>query len=135
MKTEVTTFRHVEEYLFLKIAGFANDEISQHRIREAATPAQCKAIGRNIKVDKKRWFPEENKVMQRALYAKFSQNEELKDFLLSTGEKTLLEASPSDRYWGIGVSLGKVASSTPLNYTGKNKLGELLMNLRTQLSS
>ena len=102
------------------------------RILEADTPADCKSIGRSIEVDIKRWNYLEIDIMRRAIAEKFNQNPNLKDYLMSTEEMTLAEASPSDRFWGIGAGLGKVAAGNE-QFTGKNKLGELLMELRTQL--
>jgi ribA/ribD-fused uncharacterized protein len=71
--------------------------------------------------------------MQKALYEKFHQNPELKDFLLATGDLQLAEASPHDRFWGTGVGLGKVEATKQQHWTGKNKLGELLMALRDEI--
>ena len=125
-------YRHVEEYFFVKKAELAGDDVSRQRILEADTPADCKSIGRSIKVDIKRWNNLEIDIMRRAIAEKFNQNPNLKDYLMSTEEMTLAEASPSDRFWGIGAGLGKVAAGNE-QFTGKNKLGELLMELRTQL--
>lgn len=61
-------------------------------------------------------------VMYKALHAKFTQNEYLKDLLMSTGDKEIIEASPRDAYWGWGK-----------DKKGVNMLGKLLMKLRTEL--
>jgi ribA/ribD-fused uncharacterized protein len=60
--------------------------------------------------------------MYDALMAKFTQNEDAKQVLLSTGDNTLIEDSPVDWYWGCGA-----------NGKGKNRLGILLMRLRDEL--
>jgi ribA/ribD-fused uncharacterized protein len=127
-------YRHVEEYLFVKKAELAKDEVSKQKILSAKTPADCKWIGKNIKVDRKQWQAQEVGVMTKALFEKFSQNSHLKDYLLATGDLTIAEASPSDKFWGIGCGLGTLANSKArqFKWQGKNKLGELLMNLRTQ---
>ena len=130
--SEGQKYRHVEEYLFVKKAEFARDDVSRQRVLSADTPAECKNIGRSIKVNSKQWNTKEVEIMTKALFEKFSQNSHLKEYLLNTGDVTLAEASPSDRFWGIGAGLGKVASTNE-NFTGQNKLGELLMKLRTQL--
>jgi ribA/ribD-fused uncharacterized protein len=128
------TYRHVEEYFFVQKAELANDDVMKNRIRNAKTPADCKCLGYNIKIDKKRWEQQEVAVMTKALQEKFSQNPAVKDYLMQTADLTLAEASPSDKFWGTGVGLGKLAASKEkkFKWTGKNKLGELLMNLRTQ---
>ena len=123
-------YRWMEEFLFARKAEFANDEVARQKIRDAKTPAECKWIGRNIKVDYKKWNPQEIQVMTKGLHEKFSQNKNLKEYLLNTGKKTLVEASPSDRFWGSGAGLGK--ANTLVGWNGKNKLGELLMTLREQ---
>ena len=61
--------------------------------------------------------------MKRALVAKFPQNLKAQRRLLKTGSKTLIEAAPNDKYWGVGK-----------DGTGKNRLGHLLMEVRTELS-
>lgn len=133
-KTEGHTFRHVEEYLFFKKAEYAGDDASKKKILAASTPADCKQIGKGIRVDKTQWSPKEITIMTTALREKFSQNSDLRDFLLATEEKRLLEASPWDRFWGIGAGLKEVASSDPMKqWPGSNKLGLLLMDLRKML--
>lgn len=131
---EGENYRHVEEYFFMKKAEFANDDITKERIRNAKTPADCKRLGRGIKIDKKQWQQREAAIMKKALYEKFSQNHALKDYLMRTGDCSIAEASPSDTFWGIGVGLRAVASSKAkqFKWTGKNKLGHLLMELRTE---
>jgi len=126
-------FRHVEQFLFCKKAEFAGDEASKAKILSANTPAECKKIGKHINVSRNEWFKEETSIMKRGLQEKFTQNATVKEFLLATGDKTLLEASPSDRFWGIGKGLRDVASSDQVTWRGKNKLGEMLMELRTQM--
>lgn len=61
------------------------------------------------------------------------QNPELQDYLLKTGDLQLAESSPNDRFWGTGVGLGKEGSTNPQKWNGQNKLGVLLMALRSEL--
>lgn len=70
--------------------------------------------------------------MKKALQEKFGQNPQLKDFLIGTGEAQLAEASPTDQFWGTGVGLGKELVTH--KWPGKNTLGNLLMELRSELS-
>lgn len=126
-------YRHVEQFLFCKKAEFARDDASKQKILTANTPAECKKIGKHIKVVQKDWYPEEILVMKKGLREKFMQNAALKEFLIATGEKTLLEASPKDKFWGIGMGLKGVATSDRVVWSGKNRLGEMLMDLRNQL--
>ena len=127
-------FRWVEEYLFHRKAEFADDQVAVSKILNASSPAECKQIGRTIKVDRQKWNNEEIIVMRKALQEKFDQNSDLKDYLLNTGDLTLGEASPTDRFWGIGCGLGREDTTKRIKWTGKNKLGELLMTLRSQMN-
>jgi ribA/ribD-fused uncharacterized protein len=116
------TWPSVEHYF--QAMKFSSEPSYQEEIRKANTPAKAKSLGLSkehpIRPD---WDTEREGVMATALEAKFTQNESLKSLLLKTGTRTLEEASPSDSYWGVGR--GK----------GKNRLGVLLMNLRSKLSS
>lgn len=66
-------------------------------------------------------------------YAKFTQNEDLKDFLLSTGDKVLVEASPYDKIWGIGMRESAEGINNPNNWKGTNLLGFAIMQVRDML--
>ena len=64
----------------------------------------------------------------------FSQNPVLKSLLVSTSNDTLVEASPWDKIWGIGLSIWDRRSFDRLQWTGENKLGQVLMEVRESLS-
>ena len=65
--------------------------------------------------------------------AKFSQNDDLKEYLLSTGDAILVEASPYDRIWGIGLYPGQAAKGSIDQWRGLNLLGAALMEVRDWL--
>ena len=91
------------------------------RLLENADPMEAFGIG-NRYPRRQDWFSVSVDVMAKAVLAKFTQNEALKELLLSTGEHPLVQVKPSDAFWGTGQ-----------NSTGKNMLGVLLMELRTAL--
>lgn len=62
--------------------------------------------------------------------AKFSQNKELKEILLNTENKVLVEASPQDRIWGIGLEQNNFDAVNPAKWRGLNLLGFALMEVR-----
>ena len=62
------------------------------------------------------------------------QNDELRNFLLSTGDKVLVEASPSDRIWGIGLGKNNPDALDPTKWRGQNLLGFALMNVRDSIA-
>jgi len=66
--------------------------------------------------------------------AKFSQNPQLKAFLLGTGSRILVEASPVDKIWGIGLAQDNPAAENPKQWKGLNLLGFALMEVRQQLA-
>jgi adenylate cyclase len=100
-----------------------DDPDLQERIRAAKKPVVAKKLA-----DKHRarirgdWDQVKDAVMERAIRAKFTQHEPLRALLLGTAAETLQEAAPSDYYWGVGS-----------DGTGRNKLGQILMRLRTEL--
>jgi len=65
--------------------------------------------------------------------AKFFQNEDLKHFLLSTSKKIIVEASPYDKIWGIGMLADDKRATNPLLWNGENRLGFALMVVRERL--
>jgi ribA/ribD-fused uncharacterized protein len=69
----------------------------------------------------------------RASLAKFGQNAELRSYLLETGDKVLVEASPVDRVWGIGLAADDPRAEQPSEWTGLNLLGFALMRARATL--
>ena len=71
--------------------------------------------------------------MKTALTAKFAQHSDLKDKLLATGDRPLAEADPRDKEWGIGTSADTSKAKDPAKWPGQNRLGTLLMEIRTQL--
>lgn len=100
------------------------DQAYQEKIRKATSPMMAARLGRDRKQKlRKDWESVKNDVMKKALTAKFTQHEDLKILLLSTGEAKLIEHTENDAYWGDGGD-GK----------GKNYLGILLMQVREEIS-
>jgi hypothetical protein len=67
--------------------------------------------------------------------AKFGQHESLKTFLLQTGDRILVEASPFDHIWGIGMAASHPDAEKPENWRGLNLLGFALMEVRSRLQA
>lgn len=124
------TFNSVEQYMMYIKAKTFNDTEAALLIMESSNQKEIKALGRSVKNYKdKEWNEIRQSVVQEALLAKFTQHSDLQEVLLSTGEAELVEASPYDRVWGIGIA------NTPLiqdkrSWRGKNLLGKSLMQVR-----
>lgn len=83
--------------------------------------------------DPKLWNENKYQIVTQGNLLKFSQNQKFKDFLLSTGDKVLVEASPYDRIWGIGMLETDNRAENPLLWNGENLLGFALMEVRDEL--
>ncbi|KAJ3336268.1 hypothetical protein HDU93_003176 [Gonapodya sp. JEL0774] len=103
-------------------------------ILAATKPGAVKSLGRKVTpYDDDVWSRERYQVVVRGNLAKFSQNIALKEFLLATGEKILVEASPLDRIWGIGLAKTAPEADKPSQWKGLNLLGFALMEVRERL--
>lgn len=100
----------------------------------AITPRIAKNLGSNVaNFSDSLWEPVKQMFMYRAVYDKFKSNDELSEYLLSTGDRLIAEASPYDLIWGIGLSKHDPSAQDPANWRGRNLLGETLMKVRTDL--
>jgi ribA/ribD-fused uncharacterized protein len=126
-------FPTVEHYFqAMKAKTFKDDEI-YNKIVKSKTPKAAKALGSKVKnFVKEVWDDTRDEIMSRAIHAKFTQHPELQNELLDTGDKVIGEANPRDTYWGIGTSMESEKSKQPSKWRGRNRLGQLLMELRTR---
>lgn len=101
------------------------DPIQQQKIRQATTPMEAARMGRDRKQKLRRdWESVKDQVMYEAVQAKFVQHSELAEQLLATQNAKIVEHTEQDSYWGDGG-----------DGSGKNKLGQILMRVRTKLQS
>ncbi|SUY42887.1 NADAR family protein [Clostridium perfringens] len=80
------------------------------------------------------WNERKIDIVVKGNIEKFSQNEELKKFLLNTKNKIIVEASPYDSIWGVGLSVNNENITNPNKWSGKNLLGFALMEVRDFLN-
>ena len=119
-----------------KKAECFGDKEALEEILSAKDPAQMKALGRQVRgFDAKVWDEIKFGVVLNASYLKFSQNAPLRDFLLQTGSKILVEASPVDKIWGIGMSAEDQNAHNPMKWRGQNLLGFALMRARDEIAN
>ena len=113
---------------------FGDDEILQ-QILESADPKTAKALGRKVKnFDDDVWKSRCRRLVTEGNVAKFSQNESLRTFLIGTEDHVIVEASPFDRIWGIGLSVSNEKSKHPSTWLGQNLLGFALMDVRERVA-
>ena len=124
-----------EQYMMAKKAECFGDKEALEQILSAKDPAQMKALGRQVcGFDAKVWDEVKFGVVLNASYLKFSQNATLRDFLLQTGSKILVEASPVDKIWGIGLGASDENAQNPMKWRGQNLLGFALMRARDEIA-
>jgi ribA/ribD-fused uncharacterized protein len=129
------TYRTAEHFMMVEKARLFGDEEASARVLEARSPAEAKKLGRLVKgFTDEAWLEARWDIVVRGNEAKFSQHADLKDFLLCTGDRVLVEASPFDRIWGIGMGATHADAEKPQNWKGLNLLGFALMEVRSRLS-
>lgn len=102
--------------------------LHEHNVR------RLKAMGREVTgYQEEVWERERMPMMVRACWLKFSQNAGLRDELLATGDRILVEASPDDDIWGILLAEDDPRALDPKQWRGRNLLGYALMEVRRRL--
>ncbi|MFG2693940.1 NADAR family protein [Kitasatospora sp. NPDC048407] len=124
-----------EHWMMAGKARLFGDEEIVPRILRARTPAEAKKLGRLVKdFDQDTWVAHRSELVVAGNVAKFGQDERLRDYLLRTGKRVLVEASPLDRVWGIGLAADNELANSPTQWRGLNLLGFALMEARAQLA-
>lgn len=127
-------FKTAEHYMMAGKAKLFNDDEILEQIVKAETPNQAKSLGRKVKnFDPKIWNEHKYEIVKEGNLLKFSQNEKFKEFLISTNDKILVEASPYDTIWGIGMLESDPKAENPSQWNGENLLGFALMEVRDEL--
>ncbi|ECC0871907.1 NADAR family protein [Listeria monocytogenes] len=125
-----------EQFMMAEKAKLFNDMEMREKILAAKHPKQAKDFGRLIRgFQEDIWLKNRFNIVMRANQAKFSQNEELKKFLMQTRNRILVEASPVDKIWGIGMAADNKNVENPLYWKGLNLLGFALMAVRDELEN
>jgi ribA/ribD-fused uncharacterized protein len=127
-------FNCAEQYMMYgKAVLFADAEIAA-QILESSVPRQHKALGRKVhNFSDAVWKANREKIVADGSRAKFTQNTELRQALLETAGTELVEASPFDRIWGIGLAASDARAEDPKQWRGQNLLGKILTRLRDEL--
>lgn len=129
-------FNCSEQGVMWSKAKLFEDNESANKILECTTSQQkkMKELGRGVKKFKEGvWKRNRVSIYKVHCYEKFTQNSHLKEKLLQTGNKTLVEASPNDAIWGIGINEKKAKVTPPNKWPGMNLLGIILTEIRDEL--
>ena len=127
-------YRSAEQFMMAEKARIFNDNKTRDLILSSTHPKQAKDLGRKVMgFDEEIWRNERYNIVKRGNFAKFSQDERLKEFLLQTGNRVLVEASPVDKIWGIGMAVDDKNVENPHMWRGLNLLGFALMDVRDEL--
>jgi ribA/ribD-fused uncharacterized protein len=125
------TYATAEHFMMAAKARLFGDAASLERVLAAKTPADAKAAGREVTpYDDERWSAARGAAVVEGHLAQFGQHEDRREVLLGTGERELVEASPRDRIWGIGLGASNPAARDPRQWRGQNLLGFALMEAR-----
>jgi ribA/ribD-fused uncharacterized protein len=128
------TYATAEHWMMAEKARLFADHEIRARILAAATPAEAKDLGRAVRgFENEAWTRARHDVVLRGNLAKFGQNPDLGRYLRDTGTQVLVEASPVDRIWGIGLAQDDPRASDPTRWRGLNLLGFVLMEVRSML--
>jgi ribA/ribD-fused uncharacterized protein len=128
------TFATAEHYMMWRKAWLFVDTSIAEQVLAAPHPQQAKRLGRQVRdFEDQIWQEARFDIVVAGSVAKFGQHHELRRYLLGTGDRVLVEASPQDRIWGIGLSAADERASHPDQWLGLNLLGFALMAARTSL--
>ncbi|MBO3737655.1 NADAR family protein [Actinoplanes flavus] len=131
---EGTRFATAEHYMMWRKAVLFGDHAMAQRILAAGHPHEAKQLGGRVAgFDQRKWNEHRVPIVVAGNLAKFGGDPALRSYLLGTGDRILVEASPRDRIWGIGLSRDDDAASSPSRWRGLNLLGFALMRVREQL--
>jgi ribA/ribD-fused uncharacterized protein len=118
------TYPTAEHWMMAEKARLFGDGDALRRVLAAGNPAAAKAVGREVRgFDEAAWTAARWEIVVRGNQAKFGQHADLGAFLASTGDRVLVEASPVDRVWGIGLAENDAAAENPELWRGLNLLG------------
>lgn len=127
-------YRTAEHFMMAEKARLFGDERTRREVLDAPHPGAAKKLGRQVRgFDEATWAEHRYGIVVRGNLAKFTQHPDLGAFLLGTGDRVLVEASPVDRIWGIGLAADDERAATAARWRGLNLLGFALMDVREEL--
>lgn len=133
-EAEGIRYSSMEQYMMYQKATLFHDAETAEQILNTDNVGKIKALGRSVKnYDDVIWNGMRQLIVFQGLYAKFSQNDDLKQMLLKTGDVLLAECAVQDQIWGIGLSMKDDKRMDIREWRGQNLLGFALMQVRRML--
>ncbi len=130
------TYHTAEHWMMVRKAQLFQDREMIEKIIQSPTPGEAKKLGREVKnFDRGHWDAFKFDIVVQGNLLKFSQNEAMGYWLRNTGQRILVEASPVDYIWGIGMGSDHKQVHNPNTWQGENLLGYALMEVRKKLTS
>lgn len=127
-------YANAEQAMMAEKAYMFKDFGTLQQILDCVSPRAVKALGRMVQnYNDTQWAAGRLQLVVDINYEKFSQNHDMRENLLATGQSILVEASPVDQVWGIGLVETNDWAKNPNLWRGTNLLGEALMIVREQL--
>lgn len=128
------TYSCAEQFFMYQKAVLFRDSKLAKEIMNERNPFTIKRLGRNVRnFDNNIWKTKRERIVKIGNYAKFKQNDDLKRTLLETKRALLVEASPVDKIWGIGLPASHPDAQDPKKWRGQNLLGYCLTEVRERI--
>ncbi|WP_432197962.1 NADAR family protein [Streptomyces sp. bgisy027] len=128
------SYATAEHWMMAEKARLFSDPDAERQVLAAEHPSLAKKAGRLVRgFDNAAWERERFRIVVEGSVHKFGAHPELRAFLLGTGDRVLVEASPVDRVWGIGLAARDDGAGDPERWRGPNLLGFALMEARERL--
>ena len=133
---EGETFATAEHFMMVRKARLFGDEEAARQILRAAGPQEAKSLGRGVRgFSEETWLAHREEIVFAGNLAKFGQDAAMRECLLETGDAVLVEASPRDTIWGIGLGKDNPSAVNSAKWRGLNLLGFALVKVRERLRS
>jgi ribA/ribD-fused uncharacterized protein len=124
-------YKTTEHWMMAHKAKLFGDNKAFESIVKADKPGEVKELGRQIRgFDEIKWNDKKFDIVKTGSIHKFNQNKRLKDYLIGTADRVIVEASPTDTIWGIGLTQDSNMVDNPYTWRGENLLGFALMETR-----
>ena len=129
-------YYNTEQHMMANKAKVFNDKEIYNKIMQTSDPEIAKGLGRSVKGFKGEiWDQYKIDIVREGNLAKFKQNITLGEYLKNTNDDIIVEASPYDRIWGIGLGKYNSNAKDPFKWKGENLLGFILMEVREILQN